>query len=302
MISSLRKVTKLSKNHTDLQYRNLVKNIQGNGEWKKTRNGKTLSHFGEYMKFDLRDNKIPLLTTKKVPWKTCLAELLWFINGSTDNTNLQKQNVNIWTKNADRNFLEERGLNYENEGDLGPIYGHQWRYFNAPYNDCKTDYNGEGVDQLQNIIHSLNDPIDRYSRRLILSAWNPNQISEMALPPCHVISQFSVNSKNELSCLLYQRSGDVGLGIPFNIASYGFLTNLLAVHCNLKPGKFIHTIGDAHIYENHIQQLIMQISRKPFPSPTLHINKRENIDDYRLEDFEIQNYKTHPTISMEMMA
>jgi len=302
MISVLKKLSKPSKYNADVQYNNLVRKVIGFGELKKTRNGATISHFGEMMKFDLRNNTAPLLTTKKVAWNACLKELLWFIKGSTDNGELQKQNVNIWNQNADRKFLEKRGLNYKNDGDLGPIYGHQWRHFDADYIDCKTDYKDNGVDQLQNIVKSLNDPVDRYSRRLILSAWNPKQLDEMALPPCHVISQYSVNKRNELSCLLYQRSGDIGLGIPFNIASYGFLTHILAQHCGLKPGNLIHIIGDAHIYENHIKPLKKQIYLPMYPSPTIHINKKKFIDDYVISDFEIENYKTHPSISMKMIT
>ena len=175
-------------------------------------------------------------------------------------------------------------------------------HFNAKYKDCKTDYTGKGVDQLQSIINSLSHPTEKFSRRLIMSAWNPCQIDEMALPPCHVLTQFNVNSKNELSCLLFQRSGDVGLGVPFNMASYGFLTCLLATHCGLNPGKLIHTIGDAHIYEEHIPMLKQQIERKPYPSPILTIDKKSYIDDYSLEDFQLNNYKAHPVISMKMIA
>jgi thymidylate synthase len=302
MLSVLKKVVKPSKYNADVQYNNLVRNVIGLGELKKTRNGATISCFGEMMKFDLRNNTAPLLTTKRVAWNTCLKELLWFIKGSTDNRELKKQNVHIWNQNADRTFLETRGLNYKNDGDLGPIYGHQWRHFDAAYIDCETDYKDKGVDQLQNIINSLNDPIDKFSRRLILSAWNPKQLDEMALPPCHVISQYSVNNRNELSCLLYQRSGDIGLGIPFNIASYGFLTHLLAIHCGLKSGNLIHIIGDAHIYENHIKPLKEQIYLPTYPSPTIRINKKKHIDDYIATDFEIENYKTHPPISMKMIT
>ena len=206
------------------------------------------------MKFSLHDDKVPFLTSKKLAWKSCLKELLWFMNGSTDNKILTNQNVKIWNANADPIFLKSRGLNY-GDGVLGPIYGHQWRYFNAEYKGCHEDYTGKGVDQLQNIVDALNDDTEKFSRRLILSAWNPLQLDEMALPPCHVLSQFNVNRNNELSCLLYQRSGDVGLGVPFNIASYGMLTHIIAKHCDLKPGYLIHNLGDAHIYENHIQPL-----------------------------------------------
>jgi len=302
MISSLRTKIKPSFRHPDIQYHNLIRNVIGNGDLKKTRNGATVSVFGQQMVFSLKNNFVPVLTTKKLAWKTCLKELLWFINGSTDNSKLVENNVKIWIDNATPEFKKSRGLFYEYDEDLGPIYGHQWRHFNAKYKDCKTDYTGKGVDQLQNIIDSISHPTERFSRRLIMSAWNPCQIDEMALPPCHVLTQFNVNSKNELSCLLFQRSGDVGLGIPFNMASYGFLTCLLATHCGLNPGKLVHTIGDAHIYEEHIPMLKQQIERDPYPSPILTIDKKIDINDYSLEDFQLNNYKTHPVISMKMIA
>jgi len=288
--------------HSDLQYRNLIRNVIGCGELKKTRNGATVSLFGQQMVFGLQNNSIPLLTTKKMAWKTCIKELLWFISGDTDNQTLTKKNVKIWNGNASEEFKKSRGLDYKNKGDLGPIYGHQWRHFNAEYKDCKTDYSNQGIDQLQNIINSLNDPEERFSRRLLMSSWNPCQLDEMVLPPCHVLTQFHVNKKNELSCMLYQRSGDVGLGIPFNMASYGILTCLLAQHTRLQPGKLIHNIGDAHIYENHIPELKNQILRDPYPSPILAINRRHMIDDYDLEDFQINNYKYHPSIYMPLIA
>jgi thymidylate synthase len=286
----------------DYQYLKLVKKVLKYGRLQDTRNSKTLSLFGNMMKFSLKNDKVPILTTKKLAWRSCLKELLWFMNGDTDNKSLQRQNVKIWNDNADRSFMLTRGLNYEIEGDLGPIYGHQWRFFNAEYSGCNSVYKGQGVDQLQNIIDSLKDDKEKHSRRLILSAWNPCQLDEMALPPCHVLSQFNVNSNDELSCLLFQRSGDLGLGVPFNIASYGFLTHILAKHCDLRPGYLIHTIGDAHIYENHIQPLREQVTRPFYNPPTLLINKKDCIDDYKFEDFEVKNYNYHPSIKMDMIA
>ena len=291
--------------HPEKQYLELIKQVLILGETKIGRNGSTKSLFGAQMRFNLRDNTMPLLTTKRVAWKTCLRELLWFIDGSTDNVLLRNQNVNIWNKNATEEFLETRGLKYEH-GDLGPIYGHQWRFFNAKYNDCLTDYTNKGVDQLQNIIDALkgdHPSEDKYSRRLIVSAWNPCQLDEMALPPCHVLFQFYVNQKDELSCSLYQRSGDIGLGVPFNIASYSFLTHLIAKHCNLKTGEFIHTIGDCHIYDDHIDALELQIQRTPYDFPKLDIHAiKSNISDYNENDFSIKNYKYHDKINMEMRA
>jgi thymidylate synthase len=286
----------------DVQYRVLVKNILKYGDFKYGRNGNTISSFGNKMTFCLRNNKVPFLSTKKLAWKSCLRELLWFMKGSTDNRILTKNNVRIWNGNADKKFLEKRGLDYSIDGDLGPIYGHQWRFFDAEYVDCETNYSGKGVDQLNNIVNSLNDVNDRYSRRLILSAWNPKQLDEMALPPCHVMSQFNVSSDNKLSCLLFQRSGDVGLGVPFNIASYAMLTHILATHCNLQPNKLIHVIGDAHIYEDHIESLKKQIVRPHYNMPEILINKKDHIDDYEFNDIKIKNYKYHPSIKMKMIA
>jgi len=295
-------VKKFPSKHCDIQYAKLVHRVVTKGEYKDTRNGETLSKFAVHMHFDLKNDTVPVITTKKLAWKTCFKELLWFISGNTDNSVLQKQNVKIWNQNAAKEFLRSRQLNYENDGDLGPIYGHQWRHFNAPYIDCKTDYSNKGIDQLQNIINALRCE-DKYSRRLVMSAWNPCQLDEMALPPCHIISQFSVNSRDELSCILYQRSGDIGLGVPFNMASYGFLTCLLARHTGLKPGGFSHFIGDAHIYKDHIPYLMEQIELEPYISPQLHINNiKESIDEYDINDFDLLNYNYHPSIKMAMIA
>lgn len=298
----IKRLHHVKKNTEELQYLNLIKDILNTGDIKKGRNGTVYSKIGTSMRFSLKDNKIPLITTKKVAWQTCLKELLWFIKGQTDNSILQNQNVKIWNDNANREFLDSRKLYNLKENDLGPVYGHQWRFFNAEYKDCSVDYNGKGVDQLQNVIGALKDENEKYSRRIIMSAWNPCQINEMALPPCHVLSQFCVNDKDELSCLLYQRSGDVGLGIPFNIASYSFLTHILAEHCNLKPKEFIHFIGDAHIYDNHVSSLKKQVLREPYPFPNIEINKiHHSIEDYILSDFSIKDYKSFSKIKMEMI-
>jgi len=283
------------------QYLNLIKEILSTGSFEDGRNGKTKMIFGSSMKFDLTGNKIPLLTTKKVAWKTCLKELLWFIKGDTSNKNLKEQGVKIWNGNASREFLDSRGLTNLEEDDLGPVYGHQWRYFNAQYTNCNDDYTGKGVDQLQYIIDCLKDPEQRASRRLVMSAWNPQQIDEMALPPCHVLCQFNVREGKYLSCALYQRSGDVGLGVPFNIASYSFLTHILAKHCDLEADTFVYFLGNAHIYDDHIEQLTEQSKRSPGYCPTLAINsKYDNINDYKMEDFEIINYNPLDAIKMEM--
>jgi thymidylate synthase len=285
------------------QYIDLIKNILDNGTLEQGRNGNTLCLYGEKMKFDLRNNTLPLLTSKKVAWKTCLKELLWFISGNTNNKTLQDQKVRIWNQNASREFLDSVGLQHNEEGDLGPVYGHQWRHFNAPYTTCNANYEGQGIDQLQNVITMLKDPTQRKSRRIILSAWNPCQIDEMALPPCHSFVQFHVRRENELICCLYQRSGDVGLGVPFNIASYSFLTHLLAKHCDLEASEFIHFIGNAHIYDDHIEALQSQLRNELCDFPKISIKeKRANINDYIVDDFEVYDYKHADVVSMTMRS
>lgn len=290
--------------HDERQYCNLVWDILGYGTVEKTRNGTTLAVFGAGMHFSLENGVLPLLTTKRVAWVTCLKELLWFVSGSTDNAVLKSQGVHIWDGNASREFLDGRGLTHLQENDLGPVYGHQWRHFNAPYANCDTDYSGQGVDQLEQIIAMLKDPAQRTSRRMVMSAWNPQQLEEMALPPCHVLVQFNVSAGDRLSCALYQRSGDVGLGVPFNIASYALLTHLLAHHCGLRAHEFVYHLGNAHIYEDHLSALKLQIERDPYPFPTVKIvdAPKERIDDYIPADFVVHDYVCHGTIKMQMTA
>tara|TARA_X000000950_G_C13856254_1_gene636680 strand:- start:329 stop:1198 length:870 start_codon:yes stop_codon:yes gene_type:complete len=286
--------------HSEYQYLKLVKSIIRSGFKEKTRNGHTYTKIGETMRFSLNNNTIPLITTKKLAWKTCLRELLWFVTGDTNNENLQKKNVKIWNGNASREFLDSRNLHHLRENDLGPVYGHQWRFFNAKYVDCDTDYTNKGVDQLEYIINSIKTNDTESKRRLIMSAWNPCQINEMALPPCHVLCQFHVND-NKLSCSLYQRSGDVGLGIPFNIASYSFLTHLIAHHCDLEANEFIHFVGNAHIYDSHVEELEAQLNNIPFDFPKLYLkNKYDTIDEYVENDFIVENYISHDKIHMDM--
>ena len=288
-------------NSEENQYLNLINNIIKNGTWELGRNGKTQGIFGNMMRFSLKDGKIPILTTKKTAWKTCLKELLWFIRGKTNNKLLQEQNVHIWDDNSTNEFLKSRGLDYQ-EGTLGPIYGHQWRHFNAEW-EGDIDYTGKGIDQLQQIIEQLKNPETRTSRRLILSAWNPCQLNDMALPPCHILCQFNVHNGNKLSCALYQRSADFLLGIPFNIASYSFLTHLIAKHCGLEAYEFVHFVGNCHIYEDHIEGAKLQVSREAFSFPTVNITQmRENINDYQVDDFEIHNYQHHEAIKFKMVA
>lgn len=286
--------------HEEYQYLYLIEDILKEGKMVDSRNGNSLTIFGSTMHFSLENNSVPILTTKQVSFKTCLKELLWFIAGKTNNKLLKEQKVHIWDKNGSREFLDSRGLTELEEDDLGPIYGHQWRHFNASYSDCKSDYTKKGVDQLLYIINCLKDPVERYSRRLIMSAWNPCQIDEMALPPCHILVQFNVIN-DELSCALYQRSGDVGLGVPFNILSYSILTHLLAAHCNLKAKEFVYYLGNSHIYDDHINVLTQQATRIPYTFPTIIIKTiYPTIEEYTLEDFEILNYKYHPKVKMEM--
>ena len=292
--------------HEEYQYINLIHNILDNGRWEESRNGKTKSVFGASMRFTLKNGQIPIFTTKKTAWKTCLKELLWFISGETDVKKLQKQNVHIWDGNSSREFLNSRGLNKYPEGIIGPCYGYQWRFFNSNYNcytgkQITTDHPFGGVDQLQDIIDQLKNPATRNSRRLIMTAWNPKQIAQMALPPCHILCQFDVHDGNKLSCSMYQRSGDVGLGICFNIASYSFLTHLIAKHCGLEAHEFVYFLGNTHIYDDHIQPLQEQITREPFAFPTVSINTlRGNINDYEVDDFTLHNYQSHATIKMNM--
>ena len=231
-------------------------------------------------------------------WKGVLKELLWFIKGSTNAKELQDEGVRIWDGNSSREFLDKQGLHHLEEGDLGPVYGFNWRYWNADYKDCKTDYTDQGVDQLKNVIDLLkNDPT---SRRIIMTSWNPSTLNQIALPACHTLCQFYV-VKNRLSCHLFQRSNDEFLGKPFNIASYALLTYMLAHICNLEPDTLVISGTDCHIYKTHVQQVREQLKRKPYPFPKLEINRKiTNIDEFRCEDFELKDYKCHPTITARM--
>jgi thymidylate synthase len=221
---------------------------------------------------------------------------------------LQEQGVHIWDGNSTKEFMESRGLGHYPEGQLGKIYGFQWRHFNAE-SDLKTGkavYDKEGnrgIDQLQQIIDALKDPKQRTSRRLIMTAWNPCQLDEMALPPCHVMCQFNVHDGNKLSCALYLRGNDTTLGLPFNVASYSFLTHLLAKHCGLEAYEFIYFCGNAHIYEDHIEPIKAIFDRVPYEFPTLEItNKKNDINDYEVSDFFVSDYKCHEVIKMKMVA
>ncbi|PKY14102.1 thymidylate synthase [Rhizophagus irregularis] len=287
--------------HEELQYLDLIRRIIEYGEHRKDRTGTgTLSIFAPpQLGFSLRDNILPLLTTKRVFTRAIIEELLWFIKGNTNSKHLTEKGIHIWDGNGSREYLDKIGLSHRKEGDLGPVYGFQWRHFGAEYIDCDTDYTGKGVDQLQEVIDIIkNTPNDR---RIILSAWNPADLKKMALPPCHMFCQFYVSNTKRLSCLLYQRSCDVGLGVPFNIASYAILTHMIAHVTGCSPGEFIHTMGDTHIYNDHINALKTQIEREPKAFPRLKFRRKiNNIDDFKYDDFIITGYEPHPQIKMKM--
>lgn len=257
------------------QYLDLLKDIMENGVDKMDRTGVgTRSVFGRQMRFDLSKG-FPLVTTKKVHLKSIIYELLWFLKGDTNIKYLQEHGVRIWNEWADEN------------GELGPVYGSQWR-----------NWNGEGIDQIADVIERLKKtPNDR---RMIVSAWNVGKIAEMHLPPCHMMFQFYV-ANNKLSCMLYQRSCDMFLGVPFNIASYALLTMMMAQVCGYEPGEFVHTLGDTHIYHNHFDQVKEQLSHTPYPLPQMKINPAvKDINDFKYEDFELVNYQSYDTIKAKV--
>ena len=279
-------------------YLNLLEKVLENGKEKEDRTGTgTISLFGEQMKFNLR-NQFPLLTTKRTFWKGVAKELLWFIKGNTDAKLLQKENIHIWDGNSSREFLDSRGLQHLEEGDLGPVYGFNWRHWNAEYSTCNDNYTNKGVDQLKNIINEIKTNPD--SRRLLLTSWNPSTLDEVALPACHSFCQFYVID-NTISCHMYQRSADMFLGSPFNIASYALLTYMIGHITNLEPNELTISMGDTHIYKNHVEQVKEQISRTPYNFPKLKIKRKiENIDDFIYEDFEIEDYNCHKIIKAQM--
>merc|ERR1712066_1029030 len=283
-----------------MEYLDLIEKILKQGKVRDDRTGVgTISLFGAQMRFSLRD-QFPLLTTKRTFWRGVAEELIWFIQGNTNAQDLADKNVKIWDANGSREFLDSRGLVNNEVGDLGPVYGFQWRHFGAEYKNCHAEYKNCGVDQLQQVIDMIRT--EPNSRRIIMSAWNPVDIPKMALPPCHVMCQFYVND-GELSCQLYQRSADMGLGVPFNIASYALLTYMIAAITGLRPGDFVHTIGDAHVYKNHVEPLKTQITRQPKPFPKLNFKRLDEIKeigDFKFDDFELTGYKCHPKINMDM--
>ena len=300
-------IRSLEGNSIDKSYLELVKRIISQGNRRETRNGATISKFSENISFDLSEG-FPLLTTKKVFFNGVIRELLWFIKGDTNARNLEAHNVTIWSGNTSKEFLEKNKLPYE-EGIGGPIYGYQWRNFGQEYE--YKDKNGQlqtttgvkfGVDQLQFIIDELR--ANPMSRRLFMSSWNPNQLSQMCLPPCHISYQFYVEN-GRLSCMMLQRSADVFLGLPFNIASVALFVHLVANLVGLDPGKIYISIGDAHIYEDHLEPIRVQLGRSgmDYNLPRLILKRTPmKMEDYEFEDIEIQNYKSHPPIKAKMLA
>lgn len=326
--------------HEELQYLDLIRDILNRGEHRPDRTGTgTLSLFAPpQLRFSLskpdpssptaeRIPVLPLLTTKRVFLRAVTTELLWFVAGCTTSKPLSDGGIHIWDGNGSREFLDKLGFTEREEGDLGPVYGFQWRHFGAEYKDCHADYTNKGVDQIKEVVRKLkNTP---YDRRIILSAWNVADLSKMALPPCHMFAQFYVSypdaargeaalqqlngpgptsekpkAKGHLSCVLYQRSCDMGLGVPFNIASYALLTHMLAYACDLVPGELIHTMGDAHVYLDHIDALKEQLLREPREFPTLNIKRDDRgsgeMDGWKLEELEVVGYKPHGGIKMKM--
>ncbi|KAG5963993.1 Thymidylate synthase [Claviceps cyperi] len=327
-----------SKRHEEYQYLDLIREILDEGEVRPDRTGTgTISIFAPRpLKFSLNRDGVPilpLLTTKRVFLRAVIAELLWFIEGNTSSLALSNAGVKIWDGNGSREFLDNLGLTHREVGDLGPVYGFQWRHFGAEYADSKTDYSGKGVDQLADVIDKIkNKP---YDRRIIMSAWNARDLHLMALPPCHVFAQFYVsypgqrrrngriqksgagasatasaekeadennNEKGHLNCQLYQRSCDMGLGVPFNIASYALLTHMIAHACDLVPGSLTHVMGDAHVYADHEDALNVQLEREPRDFPELEITRDKgcSIDGWKIEDFLVKGYDPHKTIAMKM--
>ena len=300
------------------QYLDLLQDILNNGEIKDDRTGVgTISVFGRNLRFDLRD-AFPAVTTKKLAWKACVSELIWFIEGSGDERRLAEilhgadnsGKVTIWTPNALAGYWKSKA---KFDGDLGRVYGVQWRHWQTPIvhtqetfrDDFGNQYNRGGsvhikeTDQLKNLIDGLiKDP---NGRRHIISAWNPGELDQMALPPCHVMCQFYVNKNKELSCHMYQRSVDVFLGLPFNIASYALFTHLIAHHCGLKVGELVISTGDTHIYQDHVEQVKEQLQREPFAAPTLMLNSlKTDIFEMTMQDIALTGYESHGTIKANM--
>ena len=301
----------IMENSSEKQYLDLLREILEKGHYRKTRNGNTLSLFGKHLVFDLKNGSFPMLTTKKMFLKGIFEELAFFLRGQTDSKILEKKGVHIWKGNTSREFLNSNRLYHYEEGDMGPMYFFQIYHFNAPYFGSQADYEGKGLNQLDEVIHLLRT--DRFSRRILMTTYNPLQAKEGVLYPCHgIVIQFAVEGDNELCCHMYQRSVDTFLGLPFNIASYSLLTILLCQYLNdtqdatgfrFVPSKLYLSLGDCHIYENHIDAVKTQLLREPFAFPKLKIH-RPIIDLKKIEfsDIELVNYQFYPTIKADMLA
>jgi dihydrofolate reductase/thymidylate synthase len=287
--------------HCDTVYKSLSMKILSYGSKKEDRTGTgTISHFGNMIEFDISEY-VPALTTKKLFWKSVIKELLWFLRGDTDATILNNQGVNIWKGNSSKEAQYNLGLGHLKEGDCGANYSFQWKHFGATYGTCNDDYTGQGIDQIAYIENLLKT--DKHSRRIFLSGWNPPDLSKTVLPPCHVSCQFYVDNNDNLSCHMYQRSCDVFLGLPFNILSYTVLTYILAVRCNLKPARLCISIGDTHIYNDHIVQIKEQLQKPSFSMPRLVINnaiKSKEWKDITIDDFDLIGYFCNPAIKAKM--
>ena len=285
--------------HDELNYLNTLRDVISNAKERHDRTGEgTISHFGCHARYNL-SKSFPLLTTKRVYWKGIVEELLWFLKGDTNAQHLIDKNVHIWDLNTTREFLDSAGLTHLKERDGGPIYGFNFRHFGANYVDCDTNYEGQGVDQVKEVLRMIKE--EPHSRRIIINLWNPSDLNKVCLPACHTLYQFYVDGDN-LSCSLYQRSGDLGLGVPFNIASASLMTHIFAHLSGKKAYELVHTIGDAHIYKNHIAAIEEQLTRTPTPFPILRIKDRDQkeVEDYVYDDFVIMGYEPLPTIKMDM--
>ena len=288
------------REHQENQYINILKDIMMSGVDLPDRTGVGIkSVFGRHMRFDC-SKRFPLLTTKKMFVKGIVEELLWFIKGSTDSIELEDKGVKIWKGNTSREYLDSIGFHDRQEGDIGPGYGHQWRFWNAPYTDCKADYTGKGIDQLKNCIDSILKEKSKgvHDRRNLMIAWNPGQIDEMSLPPCHILVQFYLCG-NDLSLQMYQRSADMFLGVPFNIASYALLLNMVAAHTDCFPKDLIMSFGDCHIYSNHLDAVDLQLSNYPKTFPVLKLRK-SNIFEIESSDIVFEGYESHGPIKAPM--
>lgn len=294
-------------NHEELQYLEIMDKIIKTGHYRKTRNANTFSIFGCHLSFDLSNNKLPLLTTKKMFTRGILEELIFFLRGETNSKLLEEKKVNIWKPNTTREFLDSNNLSHYEEGDMGPMYGFQWKHFNAEYNGCSANYEGKGINQLEQVIEDLQN--NKYSRRILMTTYNPCQAKQGVLYPCHgLVVQFGMEGENKLCCHMYQRSADYALGVPFNITSYAFLVHILCnllntKGCNYEAGKLYMSFGDVHLYENHVETAKKQIERTPYLFPELKIkNNITDINNISCENFEIIGYESHDKLNFDMVA